>query len=192
MSEADPGAVAVFLSGRGGNLQALLKAGLPIGLVVSDTSTAGGLVLARRSGVATAVLEPTAFPSAQACDAALSAVVEAYQCRLVVLAGYMRILGTAFCTRFAGRVINLHPSLLPALPGRETHARALAQGDNQHGCSVHWVTEQVDAGPVIRQATVAVRPDDDVSTLARRVQVQEHQLLPAVVRDILAGTVVAP
>lgn len=183
--------VAVMLSGQGSNLKAMLAAGLPVRLVVADRSTAPGLAVARQAGLAVAVLERLAFPTKAAHEDAIAVLLEAHAPRVVALAGYMRVLGAAFCRRFAGRLVNLHPSLLPALPGRDTHRRAIAAGHREHGCTVHWVTPEVDGGPIIRQACVGVRPDDSPARLAARVRVREHALFPAVLHDILAGKVLA-
>lgn len=179
-----PKQIAVLISGQGSNLAALHAANIAVGVVIADRDCPG-IEYARTQGLATAVICPDAFPNQESCDQAVATTIAAYHCDLVVLAGYQRILGPQFCQAFAGKAINLHPSLLPKYPGLDTHARVLANGDNQHGCSVHWLSEQVDQGKVIAQTSIVVLPDDDAKTLAARVQAQEHKLLPQVVTEIL-------
>ncbi len=166
--------VVVLVSGRGSNMQALLDAGIPVSAVISNRAGARALEIAAKRGIATAVVEHRSFPMREAFDAALAAEVERYQPRLVVLAGFMRILGAAFVARFAGRMMNIHPSLLPAFPGLDTHERALAAGVKVHGCTVHFVTADLDHGPIVVQAVVPVLPGDDPDRLAARVLAQEH------------------
>ncbi|OGA16636.1 MAG: phosphoribosylglycinamide formyltransferase [Betaproteobacteria bacterium RIFCSPLOWO2_02_FULL_66_14] len=166
--------VVVLVSGRGSNMQALLDAGIPVSAVISNRAGARALEIAAKRGIATAVVEHRSFPTREAFDAALAAEVERYQPRLVVLAGFMRILGAAFVARFAGRMMNIHPSLLPAFPGLDTHERALAAGVKVHGCTVHFVTADLDHGPIVVQAVVPVLPGDDPDRLAARVLAQEH------------------
>jgi phosphoribosylglycinamide formyltransferase-1 len=179
--------VVVLISGRGSNLQAILDAGIPVAAVISNRGDAAGLVLAARRGVPTAVIEHHKFGTREAFDAALAEEIGRHAPRLVVLAGFMRVLTSGFVARFAGRIVNIHPSLLPAFPGLDTHARALAAGVPRHGCSVHLVTEQLDHGPVIAQASVPVLPGDTAETLAARVLAQEHALYPRVIRWFLDG-----
>jgi phosphoribosylglycinamide formyltransferase 1 len=183
--------VAVLISGRGSNLDALLKAGLPVEFVgvLSNRPGAGGLAIAASHGIATQVVDHKAFPSREAFDKALGDALAALKPDLVVQAGFMRILGARFVQRFAGRMINIHPSLLPAFPGLDTHGQALRAGVKVHGCTVHLVTEALDAGPIIAQAAVPVLPDDTEAQLAARVLAQEHRLLPAVIRGIAVGLV---
>ena len=188
-----PRRICVLISGRGSNLEALLAAmaagtlGGAIVAVVANRADARGLAVAAAHGVPTQVLDHRGYPSRDAFDAALADTVEACAPDLVVLAGFMRVLGAAFVRRFDGRLINIHPSLLPAYPGLHTHRRALADGARIHGCTVHFVTPDVDVGPIAAQAAVPVLPGDDEDALAARVLAAEHALLPAVVRWYCAG-----
>lgn len=182
-----PGRIAVLISGRGSNLRALVEAGAPVGVVISNRPGAAGLAFAASHGIATAVVDHTAFPSREAFDAALAQAVDSHDPRLVVLAGFMRVLTAGFVQRYAGRLLNIHPSLLPAFPGLDTHARAIAAGAKLHGCTVHFVTEALDHGPIVAQAAVPVLEADTPDTLAARVLRQEHRLLPAAVRWFLDG-----
>ncbi|MFN3629022.1 MAG: phosphoribosylglycinamide formyltransferase [Casimicrobiaceae bacterium] len=176
--------IAVLISGRGSNLGALLRQELAgdIVLVGSNRAEAGGLTIAADAGIATFTLSHRDFATREAFDAALVARLNEAAVDLVVLAGFMRILTPVFTEAFAGRLINIHPSLLPAFPGLDTHARALAEGVKLHGCTVHFVTPELDRGPIIAQAAVQVEDDDTPETLAARVLVQEHQILPWAVR----------
>lgn len=182
--------VVVLLSGRGSNMQALLDAGIPVSAVISNISDAAGLALAARRGVATGVVEHRRFATREAFDAALSAEIDRHAPRLVALAGFMRVLTPGFVARYAGRLVNIHPSLLPEFPGLDTHARALAAGVKRHGCTVHFVTTELDHGPIIAQASVPVLPGDTPDTLAARVLQQEHQLYPRAIRWFLDGELV--
>jgi phosphoribosylglycinamide formyltransferase-1 len=182
--------VVVLISGRGSNLQAILDAGIPVSAVISNRAQAAGLALAKRRGVATAVVDHRSFASREAFDAALAAEIDRHAPRLVVLAGFMRVLTAGFVARFAGRLMNIHPSLLPEFPGLDTHARALAAGARRHGCTVHFVTDQLDHGPVIAQASVPVLPGDTAQTLAARVLAEEHALYPRAIRWFLDGQLV--
>lgn len=181
--------VAILISGRGSNLEALLKAALPVEYVgvISNRPAAGGLAIAASHGVPTIVIDHKAYSSREAFDDALGDALEALQPDLIVQAGFMRILGARFVKRFAGRMINIHPSLLPAFPGLDTHGQALRSGVKLHGCTVHLVTEALDAGPIIVQAAVPVLPHDDEAGLAARVLAQEHRILPAVVHAFATG-----
>jgi phosphoribosylglycinamide formyltransferase 1 len=179
--------VVVLISGRGSNMQALLDAGLPISAVISNRSDAKGLAIASARGVATRVVEHRGFPSREAFDTALAEVIDGFTPRVVALAGFMRILTPGFVARYAGRLLNIHPSLLPAFPGLDTHARALAAGLKLHGCTVHFVTAELDHGPPVVQAAVPVRADDTEATLAARVLEAEHRIYPAAVRWLLDG-----
>lgn len=179
--------VVVLISGRGSNLQAILEAGIPVSAVISNRADAGGLAIAARHGIATAVVEQGRFGSRDAFDEALAAEVDRHAPRLVALAGFMRVLTPGFVARYAGRLVNIHPSLLPEFPGLDTHARALAAGVKRHGCTVHFVTEQLDHGPIIAQATVPVLPGDDEAALAARVLAQEHLIYPRAIRWFLEG-----
>jgi phosphoribosylglycinamide formyltransferase 1 len=182
--------IVTLISGRGSNLQALLDARLPIIAVFSNRREAKGLEMAAGRGVATGVLEHNAFPTREAFDSALSAQIDRLSPRLVVLAGFMRVLTPAFVERYRGRLLNIHPSLLPAFPGLDTHARALAAGVKLHGCTVHFVTPEVDHGPIVIQAAIRVRPDDTQESLAARVLRQEHIIYPRAVRWFLDGKLV--
>jgi phosphoribosylglycinamide formyltransferase-1 len=176
--------IVVLISGRGSNLRALVEARLPIEIaaVISNRPDAAGLAFAAGHGIATQVVDHKAFAGREAFDAALGDAIEAQRADLVVMAGFMRLLTPGFIRRFAGRMINIHPALLPAFTGLDTHRRALERGCRVHGCTVHYVTEGMDEGPIIAQASVPVLPDDDADTLAARVLAQEHQLYPAVLR----------
>jgi phosphoribosylglycinamide formyltransferase-1 len=182
--------IVALISGRGSNLQALLDAGLPVSAAISNRADAEGLRMAAARGVATGVVDHRAFASRQAFDAALAAEIERFAPRLVALAGFMRVLTPEFVERFRGRMLNVHPSLLPAFPGLDTHARALAAGVKLHGCTVHFVTAELDSGPIVIQAAVAVRPADDAATLAARVLKQEHVIYPRAARWFLDGRLV--
>jgi phosphoribosylglycinamide formyltransferase-1 len=177
--------VAILISGRGSNLRALVEAGLPIAAVISNDASAAGLAYARARGLPTAVVAHTAFPSREAFDDVLAGEVDGFRPRLVALAGFMRILTPAFVRRYDGRLLNIHPSLLPAFPGLHTHARALAAGVKVHGATVHFVTPELDHGPIVIQAAVPVRPGDDEDALAARVLAQEHRIYPQAVRWFL-------
>jgi len=180
--------VTVLVSGRGSNLAALIGAersgrlGGTIAAVICNRADAPALDIAAGYGVATRLVEHAAYAERDAFEGALARAVDASEPELVVLAGFMRVLGTAFVARYQGRMLNIHPSLLPAYPGLHTHRRALADGVRVHGCTVHFVTADVDHGPIVMQGAVAVRDDDDESTLAARVLAVEHRLLPASVR----------
>jgi phosphoribosylglycinamide formyltransferase-1 len=176
--------IVILISGRGSNMEALLEAGLPaeVTAVVSNAPDARGLEIARAHGVSTAIVDHRTFPSRPAFDDALSAAVETYQPDVLVLAGFMRILTDGFVQRYAGRLLNIHPSLLPAFPGLHTHARALAAGVRIHGCTVHFVTPTLDHGPIVAQAAVTVLPKDSEDELAARVLAQEHRIYPQAVR----------
>jgi phosphoribosylglycinamide formyltransferase-1 len=188
-----PAPVVILLSGRGSNLQAILdqaRAGqLPVDIraVISNNPEAEGLARARAAGVAVEVVDHRAFPERAAFDQALMQAIDRHQPRLVILAGFMRIFGPEFIRHYAGRLINIHPSLLPAFKGLQTHARALAAGASEHGASVHFVTNDLDGGPVIAQAVVAVQPGDTPETLSARVLEQEHRLYPLAIRWAIEG-----
>ncbi len=180
--------ITVLISGRGSNLGALLDAmaagtlGGAVTMVISNRADAPGLDLARAHGVPVAVVDHHAHASREAFDLALASVVDASAPDLVVLAGFMRVLTDTFVHRYTGRLLNIHPSLLPAYPGLHTHRRALADGVKVHGCTVHFVTATVDVGPIVAQAAVPVWPGDDEAALAARVLHAEHALLPTAVR----------
>jgi len=185
--------VVVLVSGRGSNLQAIAAradAGeLPVRIaaVVSDRADAGALAWARERGIATSVLSPRDFPDRETYGRALGDIVESHVPQLVVLAGFMRILSDEFVLRFSGRMLNIHPSLLPKYAGLHTHRRALEAGDRVHGASVHFVTPELDGGPVVLQARVPVLPGDDEDTLAARVLREEHVIYPRCIGWFAAG-----
>jgi phosphoribosylglycinamide formyltransferase 1 len=191
MSDPSPSApvplrrVAVLISGSGSNLQALIDAQpdwpYRIVVVISNEATAGGLERAARAGIPTEVLSHRGFADRSAFDEALAAVIDRYRPDLIALAGFMRILAPGFAARYAGRLLNIHPSLLPKFRGLHTHRRALEAGEQEHGASIHFVTAELDGGPVIMQARVPVLPDDDPERLGARVLAQEHRLYPRVV-----------
>jgi phosphoribosylglycinamide formyltransferase-1 len=188
--------VTVLISGRGSNLAALLAAERKgrlagaITAVISNRAEAPGLAFAAAHGVAATVVPHRAFVEREAFDAALAGAIDASEPDVVVLAGFVRILGAALVGRYATRMLNIHPSLLPAYPGLHTHRRALADGVRIHGCTVHFVTADVDHGPIVMQGAVAVHDGDDESTLAARVLEIEHRLLPAAVRAFCEGRLV--
>ena len=179
----------ILISGRGSNMEALLGAGLPgvCAAVISNRLDAAGLAFAAARGLPAIAIDHRGFASRGEFDAALAAEIERHAPDLVLLAGFMRILGDDFVRRFEGRLLNIHPSLLPAFPGVKTHAQALAAGVRLHGCSVHFVTPALDGGPIIAQAAVPVLAGDDEATLGRRVLVEEHLLYPRVARWFLEG-----
>ena len=182
--------VVVLISGRGSNLQALLEAGIPVSGVISNVAGAGGLAVAAAHGVPSQVIAHRDFASREAFDGALAAAIDASAPKLVALAGFMRILTPAFAQRYAGRLVNIHPSLLPSFTGLDTHARALAAGVKLHGCTVHFVTAELDHGPIIAQAAVPVRAEDTPEALAARVLREEHALYPQALRWFLDGRLV--
>jgi phosphoribosylglycinamide formyltransferase 1 len=181
--------IVILISGRGSNMQALLQAGLPaqVSAVISNEPNAAGLQIAQHHSVETEVISHAQFAERTAFDAALADAVARRQPDLIVLAGFMRILGSVFLERFPGRLINIHPSLLPAFPGVHTHRRALQEGVKLHGCTVHFVTPRLDHGPIIIQAAVPVLAHDNEQSLAARVLEQEHIILPQAVRWFLEG-----
>ena len=179
----------ILISGRGSNMLSLLDAGLPgaCAAVVSNRPDAAGLALAAARGIAAVAVDHRGFAAREDFDAALANEIERHAPDLVLLAGFMRILGDGFVRRFQGRLLNIHPSLLPAFPGIKTHAQALAAGVRVHGCSVHFVTPALDGGPIIAQAAVPVQAGDDEAALAARVLAEEHVLYPRVARWFLEG-----
>jgi phosphoribosylglycinamide formyltransferase-1 len=181
--------VVVLLSGRGSNFQAIAEAQLPIEIVavISNRPHAAGLDTARARGLTAVAQDHTVHSDREAFDVLLADEIERHQPDLVVLAGYMRILSAAFIARFEGRLLNIHPSLLPMFPGLKTHERALAEGVKIHGCTVHFVTADLDHGPIVIQAAVPVRVDDTPDTLAARVLAQEHRIYPQAVRWFAEG-----
>jgi len=183
--------IVIVISGRGSNMEAIVKAGLPteVARVVSSRADAPGLATARALGVPVEVVDHRDFPGREAFDAALGAAIETQRPDVVALAGFMRILTPAFVARFRGRMLNIHPSLLPAFPGLRTHVRALEAGVRIHGCTAHFVTEQVDGGPIVIQAAVPVLPQDSAEALAARVLAEEHRIYPEAIRWLLEGRV---
>jgi len=181
--------VVILLSGRGSNFQAIAEAQLPIEIVavISNRPRAAGLQYARERGLTAIALDHTEHPDRDTFDALLADEIERHRPDLVVLAGYMRILSAEFIARFEGRLLNIHPSLLPMFPGLKTHQRALAEGVKIHGCTVHFVTADLDHGPIVIQAAVPVRADDTPDTLAARVLAQEHRIYPQAVRWFAEG-----
>ena len=187
--------IVILISGGGSNMAAIVKTaqqeqwerayGVRIAAVVSNKADAKGLVFAREHGIATAVLDHKAFESREAFDAALALAIDQYQPALVVLAGFMRILTSGFVEHYAGRLINIHPSLLPAFTGLHTHQRAIDAGCKFAGVTVHQVTAELDVGPILDQAVVPVLPDDTAQTLAARVLTQEHIIYPRAVRNLV-------
>jgi phosphoribosylglycinamide formyltransferase 1 len=186
--------VAVLISGRGSNMAALIEAAAApdypaeIALVVSNRADAAGLAHAAARGVQTAVVESRGRARPE-FEAALQGALAEHRIALVALAGFMRVLTEGFVAAWAGRMVNIHPSLLPAFPGLDTHARALAAGVRLHGCTVHLVTPGVDEGPIIAQAAVPVLPDDTEAALAARVLAEEHRLYPAALAWLASGQV---
>lgn len=179
----------ILISGRGSNMQALVDAGLPgqCAAVIANRPDAAGIAWAKARGIHAEVVDHKAYPSRAAFDAALADCIEAHRPDLVLLAGFMRILGEAFVHRFEGRLLNIHPSLLPLFPGLHTHEAAIKAGCRIHGCTVHFVTSALDGGPIIAQAAVPVAAGDTPEALAGRVLVQEHRIYPAVARWCLEG-----
>lgn len=181
----------ILISGRGSNMRALIEAGLPgrCAAVVCNRPTAAGLEYARAAGVPAEVVDHTRYPDRESFDQALMARIDAYSPDLVVLAGFLRILTPGFVAHYEGRLLNIHPSLLPAFPGLDTHGAALRAGVRVHGATVHFVTAQLDGGPALVQAAVPVLAGDTAETLGRRVLAQEHLIYPRAVRWFLEGRV---
>jgi len=171
-------------------MRALVEAGLPVGVVVSNRHDAAGLDFARSREIPAVVVEHRKFPSREAFELELAGAIDGFSPRLVALAGFMRVLSPAFVRRYEGRMLNIHPSLLPAFPGLHTHERALAAGVKQHGCTVHFVTAELDSGPIVIQAAVPVRPAESADQLAARVLAQEHVIYPRAVRWFIDGRLV--
>ncbi|WP_229428756.1 phosphoribosylglycinamide formyltransferase [Microvirga pudoricolor] len=185
--------VAILISGRGSNMGALIEAArspdfpAEIALVLANRPDAAGLEVAREAGIATASVDHKSHPDRESFDAALDAVLREHAIAFVCLAGFMRVLTDGFVERWQGRMINIHPSLLPLFRGIHTHRRALEEGVRVHGCTVHFVVPELDAGPIVAQAAVPVVPGDTEESLAARIIVQEHRLYPAALRMICAG-----
>ena len=183
--------IVILISGGGSNMAAIVRTaqqqdwagrhGIRVAAVLSNKADAKGLALAREQGIATQVLDHKAYPSREAFDTALAQAIDAYEPSLVVLAGFMRILTPVFVDHFAGRLVNIHPSLLPAFTGLHTHQRAIDAGCRFAGCTVHEVTAELDVGPILDQAVVPVLPGDTAEALAARVLTQEHLIYPRAV-----------
>jgi phosphoribosylglycinamide formyltransferase-1 len=186
--------LVLLVSGRGSNALAIIDAAAdgriaaPVHAVIADRP-ADGLQRAAERGIDTALVPRRAFGDRAAFEAALAATIDGYRAGLIALAGFMRVLSAEFVTRYAGRMVNIHPSLLPSHRGLDTHARALAAGDLEHGASVHWVTPELDAGPVIAQARIPILAGDSADALAARVLEQEHRLYPATLALLLSEPV---
>ena len=188
--------IVILISGGGSNMAAIVKAaqrehwadklGARVAAVISNKASAGGLRFAQEQGIATAVLDHKAYPSREAFDAELAVTIDAHQPALVVLAGFMRILTPGFVAHYEGRLVNIHPSLLPAFAGLHTHQRALEAGCWFAGATVHRVTAELDHGPILAQAAVPVLPGDTADTLAARVLTQEHRIYPEAIARLLA------
>lgn len=176
--------IVILISGRGSNLQAILEAKLPcsIAAVISNRADAEGLRISQHMGIPTEVVAHKDFADRESFDATLAKTIDVYHPDVVVLAGFMRILSAGFVNRYFGRLINVHPSLLPAYPGMNTHARALQDGVKIHGCTVHFVTPDLDHGPIIVQAAIPVLPNDTEQTLSERLLYQEHRVYPQAIR----------
>lgn len=181
--------IVILISGRGSNMEALLNARLAgtVAAVVSNVPDARGLAIARERGVCAAVIDHRKHAERASFDAALAAEIEQTGADLVALAGFMRVLTPAFVSRFEGKLLNIHPSLLPAFPGLNTHRRALEAGVRLHGCTVHFVTSELDRGPIVAQAAVPVEAEDTEDTLAARVLTQEHLIYPVAVNWFCEG-----
>ena len=185
--------IVILISGRGSNMEALIRARdageLPVTIaaVISNRPDAAGLETAAKAGIVTHYIDHKAFAGREAFDAALAECIDGFAPDLVVLAGFMRILSEGFVRHYAGRLMNIHPSLLPAFPGLHTHRKALEEGVRVHGCTVHFVTPTLDHGPVVIQAVVPVLDNDDEASLAGRVLVQEHRVYPLAVRWFAEG-----
>ena len=185
--------IVILISGRGSNMQAILKVAAAdrwpaqIAAVISNQPTAAGLDVARAAGIATSAINHRDYPDREQFDAALAELIDQHSPDVIVLAGFMRILTPGFVNRYFGRLINIHTSLLPSFPGLHTHQQAIDAGVKVHGATVHFVTAELDHGPIIAQATVPVLDDDTEDTLATRVLEQEHRIYPQAVRDLISG-----
>ena len=182
--------IVILISGRGSNMQAILDAGLPVAAVISNKRDAAGLAIAAARGIRTAVVQGNDYGTREGFDAALAAEVAKHSPSAVALAGFMRILTPRFVARYADRLLNIHPALLPAFTGLNTHERALAAGVKVHGCTVHFVTPDLDRGPIVAQAAVPVLPGDTAQDLSARVLAQEHVIYPQALRWLIEGKLV--
>ena len=182
--------IVILVSGRGSNMEAIVRAAIPearVAAVISNRPQAPGLAFAAAQGIPTVVVDHCTHADRAAFDAALAEAIDAFRADLVVLAGFMRVLTEDFVRHYAGRLLNIHPSLLPAFPGLHTHRRALEAGVRVHGATVHFVTAELDCGPIVIQAAVPVRADDDEATLSARVLAEEHRIYPQAVRWFCEG-----
>jgi len=185
--------IVILISGRGSNMQAMLKVAAAerwpaqIAAVISNQPNAAGLDVARAAGIATSAINHRDYPDRELFDAALAELIDQHSPDLIVLAGFMRILTPGFVNKYFGRLINIHPSLLPSFPGLHTHQQAIDAGVKVHGATVHFVTAELDHGPIIAQAIVPVLDDDTEDTLAARVLEQEHRIYPQAVLDLISG-----
>jgi phosphoribosylglycinamide formyltransferase-1 len=188
-----PAQIVVLISGRGSNMRALVErsrdpaVGYEVAAVVADQPAAGGLAIARDLGVPTHLVAADKSIARARYDEQLAAAIDLYVPTLIVLAGFMRILSPEFVSRYEGRILNIHPALLPKYPGLHTHQRAIDARDEQHGATVHFVTAELDEGPAVIQARIRVEPEDDARSLSARVQVLEHRIYPIAVRWFCAG-----
>ena len=183
--------IVILISGRGSNMAAVLDSNLPVEVaaVISNRADAEGLDLARSRGIPAVAIEHRDYATREEFDRALAMTIDGFSPDLVILAGFMRILGDVFVKRYSGRLINIHPSLLPAFPGTKTHRKALEEGVKIHGCTVHFVTEKLDHGAIIIQAAVPVQEGDDEESLASRVLEQEHKIYPQAIRWLIEGRI---
>lgn len=181
--------IVILISGRGSNMEAIVRAHLPLKIraVIANRADAKGLDFAAAQGIATDIVDHKTFASREVFDEALAAAIDRHRADFIVLAGFMRILTEAFIERYPRRVINIHPSLLPAFPGLHTHRQALAAGVKLHGATVHFVTPRLDHGPIIVQAAVPVLAGDNEESLAARVLAQEHRIYPMAIRWLVEG-----
>jgi phosphoribosylglycinamide formyltransferase-1 len=182
--------LVVLISGRGSNLQAILDAGIPVAAVISNVAGAGGLEIAAKHGIPARVVKHGDYATREAFEEVLAAEVDRFAPKLIAHAGFMRIVTAGYVARYAGRMLNVHPSLLPAFTGLHTHERALAAGVKLHGCTVHFVTPDLDAGPIVIQAAVPVLANDTPDTLSKRVLRQEHIVYPRAIRWFLEDRLV--
>ena len=193
MSARAPLRLGILISGRGSNMEAVARAcrtkriNAAVSVVIADRDTAGGLTIAKELGIDTAVVPWKAFADRAAAERALAEQIDAHAAEIIVLAGFMRVLSPEFTERYAGRLINIHPALLPKHRGLHTHSRALEARDTEHGASVHFATAELDGGPVVLQSRVPVLPDDTETTLAARVLATEHVILPRVIGLLADG-----
>lgn len=189
--------LVILISGNGSNLQAIIDAinqqqlTAKIRAVISNRADAYGLERAKKYNIPTHVLLNSAYNDKHNYDAALKKIIDEYQPALIILAGFMRILTPEFVNHFQGKIVNIHPSLLPKYPGLHTHEKAIQAGDKEHGVTVHWVTESLDAGPIIAQVKIAVDPSDTPETLKAKIHREEHKLYPQVIQLIAEGKLVS-